>query len=125
MSEAIGKRAVDCKHWRWMPGMRRLHPKLGASRALVVGPQGCHVAKEQRLAAGFRVEDDGCLPDLADPATLGCLLVLVRDAHKDACITIGFDGDDWVVCSRWCDYCEVSRGLSEAEALVSALEAAE
>ena len=148
MSEELGKRAVDCKGWRWMPGMRRLHPEMGASRVLVPsGPQGgCHVAKEQRLAAGFRVEKDGCLPDLTDPATLGCLLALVRDAWDDeglAAVVASYDhknGCQWrVIAVRHCTTAPpFDAGISasclstpgkrystEAEALVAALEAAE
>ena len=63
------------------------------------------------------------LPDLTDPATLGCLLALVREAHKDAYMTIGCVDGDWIVTD--CDGREVSRARSESEALVAALEAAE
>jgi len=62
------------------------------------------------------------LPDLTDPATLGCLLALVRDAHRDAYMAAGCDGEDWIVAD--CDGFEVSRGRSEREVLVKALEVA-
>jgi hypothetical protein len=62
-------------------------------------------------------------PDLTDPATLGCLLALVRDAHRDAYMVAYHDGEGWIVAD--CDGAEVCRGTSERGVLVSALEAAE
>ena len=57
------------------------------------------------------------LPDLADPATLGCLLALVREAwgsEREVC--------EWShVHSRWMFLGET--GETEAEALIAALEA--
>jgi hypothetical protein len=58
--EELAKRAVACKHWRWMAGMS---DKQGFR---FIGP-----LFEDRASA------DSALPDLSDPATLGCLLSLV------------------------------------------------
>ena len=72
-------------------------------------------------------------PDLRDPATLGCLLALVRDAWPKAPATTSYHGmydpvrkhyHRWVV-----SYCtggdwRQAHGDTEAEALVAALEAA-
>ena len=73
-----------------------------------------------------------CLPDLTDPATLGCLLALVREAWGCVVITSPeYDYDDearqgpnvvgWrtVETVRWMT---VGEGATEAEALVAALE---
>lgn len=62
------------------------------------------------------------LPDLTDPATLGCLLALVREAWGDPAAHVVPDGD-WHV---YGDMPETEYGIgdSEAEALVAALEAA-
>lgn len=79
-----------------------------------------------------RVADDGTypgglfpVPDLDDPATMGCLLALVRDAWGDPLMQVTNAGGGWVgFCPAplWTD----SDGPydTEAEALVEALEAA-
>ena len=108
---ALARRAVACRGWRWMPGMK-LTTGLRLSESLV--------------PFTFPVD----LPDLADPATLGCLLALVREAHGDsACCVLPIDygpgGVLWVV-----QLIAGGRSLTarhwptEAEALVAALEAA-
>lgn len=87
----LAKRAVACKHWRWMPGMRL---------------QNGYMLKDEDFPA--LGDEYGWLPDLTDPATLGCLLALVRKVCGD------------VVAYR----CRRVRIDLEAEALVAALEAA-
>jgi hypothetical protein len=86
-------------------------------------------------AAWFRVEEvvprltgewSDALPDLADAATLGCLLALVRGACGDPSLSVLFDHDGrkWRV-GRWEDDGLALRCRSadtEAEALVVTLE---
>lgn len=124
--EELGQRALACKHWRWMVGMRPL--------------ESCAVV--------FNVEDenvsvtDGCsiyglhryhLPDLSDPATLGCLLRLVRKAWLDIGINAHCDYLHGQYVWRITDGHPHGSGFrvvsnkkyeAEAEALVAALEAA-
>ncbi len=66
------------------------------------------------------------IPDLTDPATLGCLLALVREAHGDPlAVCVARSAGEWEVRlvppSRWH---LVASGDTEAAALVAALEAA-
>ena len=57
---------VESKNWRWMPGMLTLE----GYRLDAVG--------------SVRAEQDGDqLPDLTDPATVGCIANLVREAFGD------------------------------------------
>jgi hypothetical protein len=58
-------------------------------------------------------------PDLTDPATLGCLLTLVRDAYGEFITTARVHGQ-WVVTTGTFGFWN-----TEAEALVAALEAAD
>lgn len=60
------------------------------------------------------------LPDLADAATLGCLLSLVREARSSLQSTEHVGDGDPVNPWRWGSL----KGRSEAEALVNALEGA-
>ena len=110
----IAERAVKAKGWRWMAGML----------PLALDSDGDWTASERvwRTQGGRLALPQGALPDLTDPATLGGLLAVVRDAHRDAFMAAGCDGEDWVVAD--CDGFEVSRGRSEREALVLALEVA-
>lgn len=123
----LGRRAVACKGWQWMPGMR-------TEEIQVKGRPG---ESNYERVAGFHTSLWGCLegppkditPDLEDPATLGCLLALVREAWGMPFLTMepqplpsgrGYDG--------WAS-CVIADGLNhvydtEAEALVAALEAA-
>jgi hypothetical protein len=66
------------------------------------------------------------VPDLRDPATVGCLLALVRDAYADARITVVPRGARvWaVVYPGWLHMKAIAMGKTEAEALVVALESA-
>lgn len=136
--EELGRRAVACPRWRWMPGMLllwKLHERGGTYEGRV-----CHLG-DSDSGAGKDVYCEGrgdrfdgvlevpkCFPDLFDPATLGCLLHLVREAYKDR-----FDpmrvSTQTNIRGEW--YCNPNSGgpkatwhATEAEALVAALEAA-
>jgi hypothetical protein len=118
--EELGRRAVACKRWQWMPGMlseRGLRVTRRDSDGYVVG----YYEDLSYIAECVK----GSLPDLSDPATLGCVLALVRKAHRDPRMFVeaySFLRDKWrcvgvSFSSEWV-------GPNEAEALVAALEAA-
>jgi len=107
---ALARRAVACKGWVWMPGMAD------------------HWG--QRLREGHWVDPAAALPDLTDPATLGCLLALVREAWADECacvlpIDYGPAGVMWVARLTAGGRSLTERHWpTEVESLVAALEAA-
>jgi hypothetical protein len=64
----LARRVVACKGWRWMEGMRFVvPPSHNGATGYMVRVKG----HERGGVAGY--------PDLSDPATLGCLLALVRE----------------------------------------------
>jgi hypothetical protein len=110
--KALGARAVACKGWKWMEGMLTSHSARLFDTV-------------SNLGDGWLNTDE--LPDLSDPATMGCLLALVREAWGSethtAPVYLGDVHTGWAV---WIDI-DLSRwfeGTTEAAALVAALEAA-
>jgi hypothetical protein len=64
-------------------------------------------------------------PDLTDPATLGCLLHLVREAWGGDGVFVRLTASGWrVMRGSVSSVVNISAGATEAEALVAALEAA-
>jgi hypothetical protein len=124
MSNELPKRATACKGWRWMPGS----VTVCGLRIVWVWPDGsldvtvCGVFRS-RVTPHFPRR----APDLTDPATLGCLLQLVREAYspalhlttRAACTDL-MGGLEWSVPGF-----DIGNCSTEAEALVAALEAAE
>ena len=110
-NQSLDRRAVACKGWRWMPGMRGIRIDGSTDRIM-----------DESEA---KLPNTDLLPDLSDPATLGCLLALVREAYAEPLGSVyyltpmeskpGFY-DEFGACDELHD--------TEAEALVAALEAA-
>jgi hypothetical protein len=122
--------------------MQVIRPALGGAGAATITPTNYRLVEgvgypaphEWALIDIEKISADTMLiPDLRDPATLGWLLALVRDAWPKAPATTNYHGmydpgrghyHRWVV-----SYCtgrdwKQAHGDTEAEALVAALEAA-
>ena len=116
--EALGRRAVACCRWRWMGGMLWRYSD---------GRPGSRIDDSES-------DDDGTLdhavhavPDLSDPATMGCLLALVREAWRDPIAVAVVPAYMFPAAPRFWLACFGATDLSastEAEALVLALESA-
>ena len=136
----LARRAVKCKAWRWMPGTQA----AGPWRILTVGDDGyplsCfatahHSPRGWWGLAGQPGAARELLPDFSDPATLGCLLALVREAwgaRNAVCRysdyhnrwALGFQVSETDAAGQRIFLKEVGAGRTEAEALVAALESA-
>ena len=134
--EALGRRAVACKGWRWLPGM--LAWEAGRDVRLVGDSDVRRVqgVGMPLLMACPAYEPDafvcGLLPDLSDPATLGAVLALVREAWGPVFQVSPLVNKHGATRWTWYandiaeDHPEHEGGLymSEAEALLRALECA-
>ena len=123
----LARRAVGCGHWRWMPGMLALDSCNEEYPARVIDERRSVVYEDSDGAVHEGLVSRSDVPDLADPATLGALLALVRVAWGDPHLHAGRRIAGWGV---WTSQSTplypvcVAKGDTEAEALVAALEAA-
>jgi hypothetical protein len=114
--KALEIRAIACPRWRWMGGMRVIRPPRHD------GATGYTIRLEQD---GYRAAPHE-IPDFSDPATVGCLLALVREAWGSGFHLVP-DGGWLARGARMPDKSTVNLGIcerTEVAALVAALEAA-
>ena len=123
----LGRRAVACEGWRWMEGMKT----LDGSRVGYVD-EDAYIEEwedepELNRWIGITVEyqeglDIDALPDLSDPATLGCLLALPREVCSPVVFRDAVARCFGVIPQGERSLTKGDRGIA-AEYLVAALEA--
>ncbi len=76
----LARRAVACEGWRWMPGMLALDADGEEYPCRVIDDRKSVVYEDGDGAIREGVASRSDVPDLTDPATIGCLLALAREA---------------------------------------------
>lgn len=127
--QELGRRLVECKHYEWMAGML-IRDSLGEPYRIKWVNGDCLECDEDDQ---LRYPYTGLIPDITDPATVGCVLHLARKAYDFPGLYVVYDhhalawlvwGLPGVAHPARAKFGLVGRGRTEAEALVVALEAA-
>lgn len=85
MMADLARRAVACPRWRWMRGstaliLYREHPCADVEPERMPHVVTRDGALDLSGCAWMGIANQDPLPDLSEPATLGCLVALVREA---------------------------------------------
>jgi hypothetical protein len=75
MSYDTAQRLSDCKHWRWLNGMRPMRRSGVIWELMPVVDREDPANRERDLT--------GCVPCMTDPATVGAVLGLVGEVYRD------------------------------------------
>lgn len=82
-ARALGLRALECDGFRWMPGMlAQVDWTLGGRSSRRVTAR-CAADMSEGENPWHPWSFVACWPDFRDPATLGCLVALVREVFAD------------------------------------------
>lgn len=119
----LGQRAIACSKWRWMPGML---DSQGFRLLRVILHDGSWWAENENHHPELDKEATRYyypkLPDLTDPATLGCLLSLIREAWGNKIVVS--QGNGWFEVETDYSTWDNDNTPSFVDALVDALESA-
>ena len=133
-AERIG-RAWRAAGGPWLARMRGVDRKGNGFTILVLHPFGDALVHDDRVATSLlpvrQAMLEQCWPDPRDPATVGCMLAIVRERYGDSSAYAVRDVVDWDRPWTFCANIDpddrgkdgVAHGESEAEALVAALVA--
>ena len=118
--KTLARRAVACAGWRWMEGMLGVDA-AGAHFRLALTAKTA--ASDPERYARVLARRNTYVPDLSDPATLGCLLALVREKWAIPTLAPVCKGGVWMFWAGGLpDALYQLRVATEAELLVAALE---
>lgn len=123
----LGKRAVAAG-WPWMPGMLLCFPDLPAQPPLRLAwkdTEFWYVAEDGRdrlIRMRHELVADEAIPNFRDAPTMGWLLALVREVHRDSGLVAIQDDFCWWLQDDVGEF--IGGFVTEAHALVSAWECA-
>lgn len=96
MIDNIEERFMRCAAWRWMPGMRVkfLMNDGGVVADRVLGSSAADDLNDgENPLYPWRYEKH--VPVVTDPATIGCIMALIRDAWSDPLVRRAATGPEW------------------------------
>ena len=108
-AEETARRLVQWEGWRWMPRMLTADEWTicdcdpcvpGAGLVSMYGTQTDGPKFTSRGLVVQRIA--GHIPDLDDPATVGCIAALVRERHPAASVSMMMN-DEWIAWRIACD----------------------
>lgn len=121
----LARRAVESEHFRWMAGMLIMDNGAGVRFCWEDNDylHGCAEEGKSWMRLSKKKER---LPDVRDPATMGCLLALAREAWKTPVLQVSPSLPDGKVWSCYVndDEDHLYRMPTEVAAIIAALDRA-